>query len=175
LEDLVLPRFRYLLLDEKELDLDAPELAGNLVAAVFRIETCKEPGQLRRLFQEILDLASRERGTALRGIITGWLRHKLKRLVSGPICGILVADLEDTAMLEESIIRWEQEFWQKGRQKGHIEGMRHMLLKQLETRFGPIPAKVRRGLEAVNSKRKLERLCREISKAASLQDLGLVG
>jgi predicted transposase/invertase (TIGR01784 family) len=34
------PQLRYILLDERRMDLDRPELAHNLAAAVFQVETC---------------------------------------------------------------------------------------------------------------------------------------
>ena len=54
-----LPRLRYLVLDESRLDLDRPELSGNTIASLFRIETCKSPRDLPRLTRELAAGCSR--------------------------------------------------------------------------------------------------------------------
>ena len=175
------PRLRYVLLAERTLDLERPELAHNLVAAVFRIETCETREDFRRRVQEILGLLSGE-GEELRRIVTNWLRRKVRR---SAFRRIIVAGLEEAAMLEETILRWEKELRSEGRQEGRreglreglregkIEGMRRMLLKQLELKFGPLTPQVRRGVEAISRMRELERLAGRVLKAKSLSELGL--
>ncbi|HEX4963100.1 MAG TPA: hypothetical protein VF173_19875 [Thermoanaerobaculia bacterium] len=156
------PALRYVLLDEKELDLDRPELAGNLAAALFRIETCDEPGDFPRLLQEILALASLKENMELRSSITAWLRRKLQRMHRG---GILTPGLEDATMLEETIIRWEKQW--------RIEGTRDLLLALLRKRFGRVPARVRQSVTAIQSERELQRLAGRLFEVESLGELGL--
>lgn len=76
-------------------------------------------------------------------------------------------------MLEEKIIEWEKQFLRQGRQEGRIEGIREVLLKLLQLKFGPLPPSARRTLEAISRKRELERLAGRILKAKSLAELGL--
>jgi flagellar biosynthesis/type III secretory pathway protein FliH len=84
-------------------------------------------------------------------------------------------------MLEESIIRWEKEFLQQGRQEGRregeregmIKGMRLVLLGLLRQRFGRLPARVRQSVEAIQSERELQRVARRVLEAKSFAELGL--
>jgi flagellar biosynthesis/type III secretory pathway protein FliH len=89
----------------------------------------------------------------------------------------MALDLEDAAMLEENIIRWEREFLQQGiregRREGRVEGMRKLLLNQMVLRFGRLPVNVRRSVEAVQSERELQRLAGRVLEAESLSELGL--
>ncbi|MBW8875357.1 MAG: Rpn family recombination-promoting nuclease/putative transposase [Acidobacteria bacterium] len=167
------PDLHYVLLDEKELDLERPDLADNLAAAIFRIETC-DVQDFRRLLHEILDLATREQDMELRSSITAWLRRKCHRVLPG---SIITPGLEDATMLEESIIRWEKEFLQQGRREGEregmIKGMRLVLLGLLRQRFGRLPARVRQSVEAIQSERELQRVARRVLEAKSFAELGL--
>lgn len=81
----------------------------------------------------------------------------------------MVPDLEDVAMLEETIQRWERQFLNKGR----IDGMRRMLVRLLEERFGPLPSSVQHSLETISSTRKLEKLFGQALRADSLTQVGL--
>jgi hypothetical protein len=159
-----LPRLRYLLLDEKRLDLDRPELAGNTIASLFRIETCKEPVEALCLIQELAALLPRD--VALRRTITVWLVSVLRRTFPGVIIPE-VADLEGDTMtvLEANMRRWQR--------KVRAESMREILLQLLERRFGPLPEEKRRRLEAINSHARLKRLADQILTAQSLQEMGI--
>ncbi|HEX6903431.1 MAG TPA: Rpn family recombination-promoting nuclease/putative transposase [Thermoanaerobaculia bacterium] len=159
-----LPQLRYILLDERRMDLDRPELADNLAAAVFRVETCETPEDFPRRVHHVLELLS-DRDPELRRIVTNWLRRKVRRVSFEGI----IFDLEDVTMLEETILEWEKQFLRRGR----IEGMRRMLVRLMEERFGPLPSNIRRSLEAVSSPRKLERLFGQALKAESLAQVGL--
>ena len=81
----------------------------------------------------------------------------------------MIPDLEDAAMLEETILRWEKQFLRKGR----VDGMRRMLVRLLEERFGPLPSSVEHSLEVISSPRKLEQLFGQALRAESLAQVGL--
>ncbi len=168
------PGLRYVLLDAKRLDLDRTDLAENLAAAILRIDTCDSPDDFSPLVRRVLDLATRLGNTGLRSSIAAWLRRKLRK---GSFGGIIISELEDATMLEESIARWEQEFLQQGRleglQEGRIEGMRRMLLGVLRQRFRRVPASMRQAVGAIQSERELQRLAKRVLNARSLADLGL--
>jgi len=68
-------------------------------------------------------------------------------------------------MLEENMREWSK--------KNRQEGMREILLRQLERRFGPIPEEKRRGIEAITSRTRLNRLADRILTARSLDEMGL--
>jgi hypothetical protein len=65
-------------------------------------------------------------------------------------------------MLEENILEW--------RKRDRREGMREVLLRQLERRFGPLSEERRRGIEAITS---AARLADQILTAKSLDEMGL--
>lgn len=62
---------------------------------------------------------------------------------------------------------------QKGLEKGRLEGMRTVVLGQLERRFGPLPKKTRRQIGAMSSSEELSHLADRVLDARSLDDLGL--
>jgi hypothetical protein len=159
-----LPRLRYLLLDEKRLDLDRPELSRNTIASLFRIETCNEPAEIPRLIRELAALLPREE--ELRRTLTVWLASVLRRIFPGVIIPE-VADLEGNTMtvLEATMRKWHK--------KNQAEGMRELLLRLLERRFGPLTEEKRRSVEAITSPARLKRLADKILTAQSLQDMEL--
>lgn len=173
-----LPRLRYLLLDENRLDLGRPELARNLAAALFRIETSGSPDRLPSLIRELLALLPGEGEPELRRIVTVWLTRRLRN-VPWRVKMTLSADLEGTAMLEETIVRWQRQIKREGLLEGRREGrregmqeMRQMLLDQMKHRFGPLPPGVPRKLAALKSTAALRKLGIQVMEAQSLVDLG---
>ena len=74
-------------------------------------------------------------------------------------------------MLEQAAREWEKRFLKEGRKEGQVDGMRRLLLKQLDERFGPLPETVRRQVEAIDSARALETLGKRVLVAKSLDDM----
>jgi hypothetical protein len=74
-------------------------------------------------------------------------------------------ELEDIAMLEETLMEW--------REAGQLEGVRKFLLHQMERRFGQVPQRVRQQVQAISSLQALEELGGRILFADSLQAMGL--
>ena len=72
-------------------------------------------------------------------------------------------------MLEENMREWSK----KNRQEGRVEGVREVLLRQLERRFGPLPEEKRNSVEAITSRARLNRLADRILTARSLDEMGL--
>lgn len=167
-----LPQLCYQVLDANRLDLDRPDLDGNLAAALFRLEACDSPGELSGLTRGLASLLPPGKDPGLRRAFTAWILKRFRRLFSGVTIPETV-DLEDIPMLEQSLIEWEKEFLRKGRREGQVEGMRRLLLKQLEARFGPLPLKARQRVEKISSARRLERLADQILSANSLAEMGL--
>ena len=163
-----LPRLRYLLLDEGRLDLDRPGLAGNRVAALFRIETCKDSSDLPRLTHELLRLLPPGEEPELRRTITILLRTMLRRTFPG-VTILEMIDLEDASMLEETAREWRR----KERREGRKEGMRELLLQMIEQRFGPLAEEKRRRVEAITSPTRLRRLADKILTVSSLDEMRL--
>jgi hypothetical protein len=59
----------------------------------------------------------------------------------------------------------------KGREEGRAEGVRHMLLLQGETKFGPPDAVTRGAIEAIDDVQRLEQLGVRLVTAGSWQEL----
>ncbi len=57
--------------------------------------------------------------------------------------------------------------------KGRTEGMRHMLLRMAERRFGPLPEEMQKHLLALEDTEELNRLSDRLLEARSLNELGL--
>src|SRR4029077_6731017 len=128
-----LPRLRYLVLDENRLDLARPELSGNTIASLFRIETTTEPEEFLHLTRKLAALFPRGEEPELRRTITIWLLSVLRRSFPGATIPETV-DLEDTSMLEENMREWSlknrREARKEGKQEGRVEGVREVLLRQ---------------------------------------------
>src|SRR5262249_33815099 len=133
-------------------------------------------------------LHQRRSAPELREHFATWLRHLLRRLQPG-VTIPAVGDLEEIAMLEETLTEWlkgaerkgrivgraegRDEGHREGRQEGQIEGMQKLLLKQLEQRFGTLPLGVRRRVRAITSARKLGALAKRVLVVHSLAEMGL--
>ena len=122
---------------------------------------------------------------------TPWLLRLLRRSLPGVTIPEVV-ELEDTPMLEETLKEWWGNGFEEAREKGlregrtegrtegrmeglteGLEGMRRLLCHLLEQRFGPLPRKARRQVEAIDSMAELERLAQRVLQAESLDAMGL--
>ncbi len=182
-----LPQLSYLLVDENRLPKEAVSLPGNRVATLFRLEACA-PEDLPALTAELAALLPRGQEPELRREFTSWLLRLLRRMRPG-VTIPEVGELEEIAMLEETLSEWlngavekgrreghqqgQQQGRQQGRQTGRLEGMRQLLLQLLEQRFETVPARVRRRVKAISSAKELEALASRVLAAQSLAEMGL--
>src|SRR5882724_909782 len=175
----LVPQLSYLLVEENRLRPEELALPGNRVASLFQLETCT-PRDLPRLTSELAALLPPGREERLRRAFTEWLFRLLHRLLPGATIPE-TAKLEEMPTIEETILEWwngareegRLEGETKGRREGEIAGMRQMLLKLLTKRFGRLPQKARRRVEALASARELEALLGRALMAGSLEELGL--
>jgi predicted transposase YdaD len=170
-----LPRLTYLLLDERRLNLDRPELASNPTAAFFQVEVNESAEALFDLHQQLK--ARIPPGDAqLRRDIDEWFLGVVRRMIPGAIIPEGV-NFEESSMLEENLRRWNDEARQEGRregrQEGQIQARREMLRELMAQRFGRLPVHVRRQIEEISSLQELRRLGRKVLRAKTLQDMGL--
>jgi hypothetical protein len=140
--------------------------------------------ELPDLTAELAALLPKGKESELRQDFTTWLRQLLRRLRPG-VTIPQVGDLEEIAMLEETLTEWlngaerkgrtegRKEGLQAGRQEGQIEGMRQLLLRQLERRFGVLPQGVRRRVRVISSTKKLEELAERVLVVDSLAEMDL--
>lgn len=172
-----LPRLRPLFLDESRLPASSPE---NLARIFFALNTSRAP-------EELPDLV-----TALRAQLPpgeeSELRRDFARLVLRTLRqtfpGVTIpeaATLEEIPMFGQRLIDWRDrvlgearaEGLARGQKAGEIAGQRAMLLRLLEKRFGLLPERVRRQVQAIRSPRKLEALAERVLVAESLEEMGL--
>lgn len=166
-----LPQLRYVVLDENRLDLNRPELAGNRVASLFRIETCEDPEDVFRLTRELAALLPDGKDPELRRTIQLWVIRVLRHLFPGvKISGKI--NWEDISVID-NMHTWREKTKREARREGRTEGIRDVLLRQMERRFGPIPENVRQRLEEITSTRQLNRLADRLLTAGSLREMGL--
>jgi hypothetical protein len=166
-----LPRLTYLLLDERRLDLDRPELERNPTAAFFQVETNEAGEALPELYEHLTDSLP-PGNSGLRRDIDEWFWGKVQRTVPGAII-----PEGEPSMLEENLRRWFDEARKEGRQEGLQEGQirarKEVLLEQLTLRFGRLPATVRRQIEEISSLQELRKLGRKVFRAKALEEMGL--
>jgi putative YhgA-like transposase len=193
-----LPKLSYLLLDERRLDLDRPELERNPTAAFFRLEANETPEALPGLYRD-LERLLRPQGSALRRTVNAWIAAVVRRAFPGGIIPEGV-NLQEAPMLEETLIKWRDQvlreadqirreglrYSQEGRRlrqqaqrdaraarrEAHREGRRDQLLELMTERFGQLPISVRRQVEEISSIQELRKLGRKVLRAKSLEEMG---
>jgi predicted transposase/invertase (TIGR01784 family) len=179
------PRLRHCLLDEMRLADSELESLRNLVAALFRLEKSQGPEDIQRVLAALVEWLREPDLAELRRSFTAWV---LGVLLPARVPGALipqVADLQEVrSMLAESVMdwtqQWKQEGLEEGRQEGRQEGRREMLAgirgvlcRQLEERFGPLPEELLRQLEAIDSVESLSELLVQAGRVSSLDALRL--
>ncbi|MGH7489128.1 MAG: hypothetical protein ACREMY_26515, partial [bacterium] len=101
----------------------------------------------------------------------------------------VVTRLEEVkSMLAERVKEWPQQWKQEGRKEGRREGRREgrkeereaaltqlrlVLIRELESRFGPLPLEARRSVESFDSYEKISELMIAAATAPTLTALGL--
>jgi Putative transposase, YhgA-like len=161
-----LPDLRYLVLDVRRLDLNRPELAGNWVAALLRIEACLDPYDLPGLAEELASILPSE-DLELRRTVTIWLDSIFHRALPHAIIP-LTQDTEGD-MLEQTVRKWGELMIARG----ELAGMRTLVLQTLRQRFGRLPERVRRQVNEISTPRELSALNRKVLTAKTLRETGL--
>ena len=65
-----------------------------------------------------------------------------------------------------------KDMWMTWSERNEMQGMRQVLLHQLDQKFGPLPEKVQEKLQAISTPKRLTRLAEKILTARSLRELG---
>lgn len=83
-------------------------------------------------------------------------------------------------MLAERVMEWPYEWKEEGRTEGLREGreealnqLRAVLVRELESRFGPLPPEARQCVESLDSYERISELIIAAATAPSLAALGL--
>jgi hypothetical protein len=172
----LLPALSYLLIAPAHLDAEALDQPDNLAAAFFRITEARAPEELLCLAGPLSRMLAGKKEAELRRAFIDLMADTL-RSAFPEVTIPYVKDLEELSMLEENMIRWRKSVLREGhlegRKEGEVEGMRRVLRKQMELRFGSLPLQVRRRIREISSMAELEDLAGRLLTATSLSDLGL--
>lgn len=141
----------YRLIDERQL-AEADLVAGSPVTGLFQLERSHD-------FAELADVARKLRGDLegddnqqLRDALDTFLAVKIRRLHPDldpqPTIGFTDMPSMLDARIDQWIEEWKHEGREEGRDAGLLEGQARLLSRQLELKFGPLPARIARQLEA---------------------------
>ena len=180
------PQARYLLIDEGALAESELASLRNLAAALFQLENSRQPEDVQRVLERLIEWLGAPEQMELRRTFTVWIKRVLfpKRLP-----GVKVPEVQDLqevrGMLEERVIEWTrdwkeqgiqegrrigiQEGRQEGRQEGLQQGARQSVLDALEIRFGLAALAVQKSVERVDDPARLRMLHRQAMLAPSLE------
>lgn len=162
-------RLRYVVVDERRVDPGTLDGVSDLMAALIRIETA---GSFEELIRLATLLPSAVPEPELRQAFAVWLSRVMRRSFPSFAAPDL-KDLAEVSMLEETLIAWRKRKDREAQEKGVQKGIRRMLVRQLDQRFGPLPVRARRKVGAIRSTQRLEQLGDQVLTARSLQELGL--
>ncbi len=177
--------FEYQAVDVRELDgerlLESAEVGDNVIAILTNLRDHK--GTVRRIVTRIAGLAPSERAIALEQLfILAGLRHLEETVEQEARKMPIYIDILENKVLgrefkkglqegrQEGLQEGRQEGLQEGRQEGLQEGERAILRRQIETRFGGLPAWAADRLMSASIEH-LEELAPRVLDAASLEDL----
>lgn len=171
----LLPGLSYLVVDRSRLDV--PQ---NLAAAFFRIEDARSPQDLLSLARPLARLLAEEDDPELSREFAELFVETFRRTFP-EVTITRVDDLEEIHMLEQNMMRWRKRVLREarvqglkeGREKGRVEGMRDVLLKLMEQRFGHLPSWAPSKVGEISSVEELDGLARRLLTAGSLSELGL--
>ena len=170
------PRLRYCLLDEAQIADSELESLRNLAAALFRLEKSQGPEDIQRILAALIEWLQEPGLAELRRSFTAWL---VGVLLPGRVPGITipqVANLQEVrSMLAERVVEWTQQWKDEGLEEGRREGLekfRAVILRDLESRFGPLPEEVRLRIEGIDSIEELAELSLRAGAASSITALG---
>ena len=141
------PRIEYLLLDEGTYSRSTLEPLRNLAAALFRMENSSDPGDIRLVVENLLAWLNAEQQASLRRAFTVWIRRVL---MPARLPGVDLPEVQSLqemrAMLAERVKSWTEEWKRQGMQEGLQQGLQQgkaeILKRQLEKRFGALPAPI---------------------------------
>jgi predicted transposase YdaD len=170
--------YSYRLVDVRDLDgerlLTSERVDDNIVALLARVGDQRQATRL--VLQRIAALEAGERRSALdRLLILAGLRKALEKVIEEEVEKVpILDDIRDHPLFGREYRRGLEEGRQEGREEGREEGRQEgelmMLRRQLEKRFGSVPASVAERLAKLSAK-ELEELSLRLLDARSMEDL----
>ncbi len=185
------PQLRYLLIDEGAVPAEALPETRNLVAALFRLEHSRQPEDVRRVVERLIEWLARPEQVSLRRAFTVWLRRVLLPVRLRGAHVPEVSDLQEVrSMLAERVIEWTLDWKQQGIEEGRREGLqqglqeglqqglqqglitaaREGVLAALEIRFGTLPVALQEAIQRIGDLTRLRALHRQAILATSLEE-----
>jgi len=158
------PQLRCLVLDEQRYKDSELRSMRNLVAAVFRLEQCREPEQVLAVLEAVSEWLQEPEQAELRRAFLAWLNEVVSARVGEDLRLPELDNLREArTMLGERVKEWQERYKAEGRQEGLEEGLQQglrrgeaeLLLRQLERKFGPVPEHVRRRIEEADEEQLL--------------------
>ncbi len=173
------PQFTFFLLEEAAYSDETLKPLKNVVSALFRLETSRDPEVILEIVSSLSEWLSAPAQASLRRAFTVWFNRvffpsrRRKEEQEPPEIQELT---EVRTMLAETVAEWKEEWkregWQEGREEGREEGRQqwgsNILLKQLELKFGKLKLKDRERVEAADSQTLLK-WSEKILTAASVE------
>ncbi len=138
------PRQGYLLLDERRLAAAESLPTRNLSAALFRLEASRGSGEAMAIVRALIEWLADAGQTSLRRAFAVWFgRIFLPRRLPGVDFPPLNDLIEVYHMLADNLEAWTDQWKQEGLEQGLDQGReaaRHILIRQVRRRFGPVIA-----------------------------------
>jgi hypothetical protein len=161
--------FRYEAVDIRTLDgdvlLESGSVGDNVIAVLARLRN--ERDAVRTILERIATLAPAQRDLAFAQLVTLAGLRKLEEFVEKEASKMpILTDIMDHKVLGREFKRGMQE----GRLEGRLEGEALLLRRQIERRYGPIPAWANERISKC-SLAEIEALADRIFDAPTLEDL----
>lgn len=146
------PRLRYRLIDEGSYSPEELEGRKNLAAALFGLEKSHRRDDLERWSGRLTGWLRRPEDAGLRRAFVVWFEAVFLNSRSREEIPEALGLEEFETMLAKRVVEWGRELREEGRQEGEA----HLLLRQLETRFGPLEERTRTRVLSAGAERLLE-------------------
>jgi len=109
------------------------------------LEQSHGPEEILRGLERLREILA-DRGDRIYGVYSRWLTEVFLASSAPPDVVARVRTLEDFEMLVDNILEWKHNVLLEGRAEGEQIGVRKgelaVLLRQMERKFGPLPAEV---------------------------------
>ena len=168
------PSLRYLLIDEGRYDDGSLANHDSLIAALFRLEQCRDYERIEPLVRHLIWKLNQTGQESLRRAFALWLSKVILARLPGEQRPTINPLWGKQTMLSERFDEWEAQFLSRGRQEGiregHQAGEATLLTRQLQKLFGDLPESVRARIRAAPSE-ELERWGERLLDVSSLDEL----
>jgi hypothetical protein len=155
----------YLLIEERSFPVADLTAEASPVVGLFRMERCKNVEELLHEARKTVIGLEGSESLQLREAIGTWVaRIGLRRLAPNEEFPWTMDLKEVQSMLEQRVVEWTEQW----KQEGFREGESRLLLRQLEHKFGDLPAWARDKVEAADAEQLLD-LGRRVLTAPSLE------